>query len=151
MSKDNVTKIIESQTLSGFLVDLGPALGWKGRFGAFKAVTNKIRNEGYPVTRKRYGSLGATYRAYIEAVPTSVVRKAFDMTLTNVTTTTTKAKPTNNGPPIEDNLVTLRKVVSTLNAVVEQLEAARAINNALRSEIARLSVKARSAMVVYGD
>ena len=141
---------------SGFLVDYVEGKDRVATQGLVHRIANAARARGATTKSKLYPNSGGSYRLWVDNASVDVLNAALwplcgCSQCAENTVDTKPVTPTNTGPPVEDALLTLRKVVSTLNAVVEQLEAARAINNALRNEIARLSAKARSAMVVYGD
>ena len=126
----------KQETYSGFIIDWLKDNGLPVTTSSGQRLGRAARKAGCRVYQTRYHKENR-WRTYMEAAPVDVLRAAVNLHTPE--------------PETPDAVAQLRQLVSTLNAVVDQLEAERAVSNALRLELARLSVKARSAMVVYGD
>lgn len=88
---------------------------------------------------------------WLEHVPVSTLRALVEIKRSRLPKRP-GAIPMTVPPPTTSALVAeLRAMVNTINALVEAMEEDQRTISELRNEVARLSVKARKAMVVYGD
>jgi hypothetical protein len=137
-----------TKTYTGFLMDWLRAHDIDPSPSNTNKLSHRVSAAGYNVVKKAL--LNSVFRTHITDVPVWVLEKAMGIdTSPTLGPLSVHVKPTNGDRP--DAVAQLRQLVSTLNVVVDQLEAERAVSNSLRHELARLSTRARSAMVVYGD